>query len=190
MPVSRTVPAEHLWSRILTLLAFVLLAYAVKNYLAFLASKSDLCPYLCPSPMGGEVPFDLPLLGALFSAQLWVLESLQAIAATPLQDPYSLATALVFAPLLEETLYRGPMYLIRGMKSRVLWWSLGSILTAVFALSHGRSGLALLPLIALGGCSLLLIANTGRLWPSIVLHFLYNFVFGSVMVYQSIWAAD
>ena len=35
-------------------------------------------------------------------------------------------------------------------------------------------------------CSLWLIATTGRFWPSVALHFLHNFFFSSVLVYQSL----
>ncbi len=178
------------WLRILTALSLVLLSCALKNYLAVLAAGTPLCPYLCPSLMGVDRAFDLPPLAQVFSAQARVLEWLQYRSGLLLKDPHLLATALLFAPVMEEAIYRGPMYLARGMQSRSWWWSLGLLATVVFALSHGRGGLALLPLLVLGTCSLWLIATTRSFWPSLALHFLYNFFFTSVAVYQSLLLGD
>jgi membrane protease YdiL (CAAX protease family) len=71
----------------------------------------------------------------------------------------------VFAPVFEELIYRGPLFLTRRLKKSFLWWSMGVGLSVLFALSHGRNGLALMPLIILGICSLWLISTTHRFWP-------------------------
>lgn len=187
MPDSRI---TAVWLRVLVSLSLVLLACAARNYLTFFARGTPLCPYLCPSLLGAESAFDYPFVGALYSAQRWLLDGLQAMVTSWTGDPFRLATGLLFAPLLEEVVYRGPMYLSRRMSTRYLWWFAGLLSTAVFTLSHGRSGLALLPLAVLGVCSLWLIARTQRFWPSLALHFLFNFFATSLVVYQSLWASD
>ena len=178
------------WLRILAALSLAFLSCGLKNYLAVLVAATALCPYLCPSLMGIDPAFDLPLLAAWFSAQAGLLEWLQYGSGLLVRDPHQLATTLLFAPVLEEVIYRGPMYLARGLAQGVWWWSLGLLATVVFALSHGRGGLALLPLLVLGTCSLWLIATTRRFWPSLALHLLYNFFFTSVTLYQSLLLGD
>ena len=140
--------------------------------------------------MGADALLSHPYLEGLFSAQYWVQERLQALPEMRWNDPYKLATVLIIAPLLEEVIYRGPMFLSRNTAIRPLWWMIGILLSVLFAVSHDRKGLALLPLFVMGICSLWLIASTHRFWPSIGLHFLHNFFFASVVVYQSIWVAD
>ena len=143
-----------------------------------------------PSVFGVDLFFDYPILGQLFEAQTWILEKLQEVSNLVMIDNWYLATSLLFAPVLEELIYRGPLFLSKGLFPNYLWWLIGIGLTVVFALSHGRNGLALLPLFVLGICSLWLISSTQRFWPSIALHFLHNFFFSSVLVYQSLWFSD
>ena len=105
-------------------------------------------------------------------------------------DPWNLATGLVISPVYEELVFRGPMFLTRGLARNFWWWLIGISLAIVFALSHGRNGLALFPLFVLSICSLWLIATTHRFWPSVALHFLHNFFFTSAFVYQSSLVGD
>ena len=181
---------RSIWLRILACLALVILACGLKNYLIVMASGTALCPYLCSSVFGVDLFFDYPILGQLFEAQTWILEKLQEVSNLVMIDNWYLATSLLFAPVLEELIYRGPLFLSKGLLPNYLWWLIGIGLTVVFALSHGRNGLALLPLFILGICSLRLISSTRRFWPSIALHFLHNFFFSSVLVYQSLWFSD
>jgi len=94
------------------------------------------------------------------------------------------------APVLEEGLYRGPLYLFRKWSEHPLWWAAALVLTLLFALSHTRAGLALLPLLTLGMASVWLVARTRKFWPSIALHFCYNFFLLSVTVFQSLYWVD
>ena len=182
---------RDIWLRILALLAVVVLACGLKNYLTYLVRGTSLCAYLCPSVMRTELFFDFPALEQLFAAQRWAEEQLQRIPGLlGIDDRFRLAASLVFAPVVEEAIYRGPMYLARRTSRRFLWWTTGLLLAALFALGHGRSGLALLPLFVMGAGSLWLISRTQRFWPSLVLHFLHNFFFTSVLVYQSMWVSD
>jgi membrane protease YdiL (CAAX protease family) len=177
-------------TRILSALAIVFLACGLKNYLAYGISGTALCPYLCPSVMGEGLLWHLPFLSDFLLAQTWLKETLQGLLNGLFQDPHRLATTLVVAPIIEEAVYRGPFFLARKHAESLPWWALGLVLSMLFAMSHGRGGLSLFPLVVLGMGSLWLIATTGRFWPSIMLHFLYNFFFSSVSVYQSLWAGD
>ena len=170
--------------------AVVVLACGLKNYLSYLVSGTALCPYLCPSWLGWDALEEIPVLGNLFAAQAEVQASLQGLVDEVWSDDWNLTTYLLIAPLLEEAIYRGPLFLGRRWAHTPLWWIIGFLFSLVFALSHGRSGLALLPLFMLGMGSLWLIMATGRFWPSITLHLLHNFFFTSAILYQSLWVGD
>lgn len=179
-----------MWLRVLACLAVVILACGLKNYLAVIVSGTALCPYLCTSVFSTELFFSFPLLEQLFEAQRWAEEQSQGLADVVFLDPWNMATNLVIAPVYEELVFRGPMFLTKKKSHSSLWWLIGIALSFVFVLGHERNGLALLPLLALSICSLWLIATTYRFWPSVVLHFLHNFFFSSALVYQSLMIGD
>lgn len=170
--------------------AVVILTCGLKNYLSYLVSGTVLCPYLCPSWLGWDTLEELPILGSLFMAQAELQASFQGLIDGVWADSRKLTTHLLIAPLLEEAIYRGPLFLGKRWARTPLWWIIGFVFSLLFALSHGRSGLALLPLIVLGMGSLWLIMATGRFWPSIALHMLHNFFFTSAILYQSLWVGD
>ncbi len=182
--------AGSIWLRILACLAVVVIACGVKNYLSVLVSGTALCPYLCPSVFSTEILFSFPLLELMLDAQRWAQERAQAVAGLFFADRWNLATSLLFAPIAEELVFRGPMFLTRGLVHNTAWWLLGIGLAILFALSHGRIGLAVFPLFVFGICSLWLIAKTQRFWPCLALHFLHNFFFSSALVYQSLLGGD
>lgn len=177
-------------SRVLMGFSLILLICAVKNYLAFFISGTAWCPYLCPSAFEWAFLGEWPGLKQLFMLQQWLLSASQALAERYFFDRWDMLTRLLGAPVIEEILYRGPLYLSKRYCQRTAWWLAGALLAVLFALSHERSGVALLPILALGVYNLWLVAKTGRLWPAIVLHFLYNFFFSSLLFYQSLWASD
>ena len=179
-----------IWRRVLACLGIVVIACGLKNYLAVIVNDTPLCGYLCPSVFPTELFFFFPSLETLFEAQRWTQEKFQGLVDVLFVDQWNMATSLVFAPIYEELVFRGPMFLARGHIHSYLWWLIGTGLSVAFALSHGRNGLALLPLFVLGVCSLGLIATTNRFWPSIALHFLHNLFFSSVLIYQSQFASD
>lgn len=187
MPRPRTVSTLTL---VMITFSVVVLSCGLKNYLSYLVSGTSLCPYLCPSWLGWDGLEEIPVLGTLFAAQTEVQTLLQGLADRVWQDNWNLTTYLLIAPLLEDAIYRGPLYLGRRWAHKPLWWIIGLLLSLVFALSHGRSGLALLPLVVLGICGLWLIAATRRFWPTVMLHLLHNFFFTSAILYQSLWASD
>ena len=188
--VGADLSAVAVWRYVLVCLAAVFLACASKNYLSVWLHDTFLCEYLCPSLFGTQPLAATPLLGTLFQYQHSAGQALQT-----LFDPYGdyafqAFSLLVVAPVVEEAVYRGPLYLSRRARSGLLWWGLAALLTLVFALSHDRTGLALLPLIVLGLGAAWLIRVTGRFWPALALHFLHNFHELSVSVYQSfLWGA-
>jgi membrane protease YdiL (CAAX protease family) len=182
--------ASSIWLRILACLAVVVIACGFKNYLAVLVSGTAVCPYLCPSTFPSEAFFSFPLLESLFEAQRWAREKSQAFVGLLFSDQWNLMTSLLIAPIYEELVFRGPMFLTRGRMHNYWWWLIGTVLTILFALSHGRTGLALLPLLVFGICSLWLITITHRFWPTVALHFLHNFFFSSALIYQSFLIGD
>ncbi len=80
-------------------------------------------------------------------------------------------TAVVVAPLAEETFFRG--FLFAGISKR--WgYSWGVIVSgAVFAVAHFGSG-GLVPIFILGMLLAWLYKRTGSVWPCILAHFAYN----------------
>lgn len=184
------VSVRSTWLRVLACLASVIIVCGIKNYLAVIVSGTALCPYLCPSLFPSELFFSFPLLEQLVEAQRWAQGILRDLADSLIADPWNLSTALLIAPVYEEVVFRGPMYLTRRFSRSFLWWLAGIALSLVFALSHGRNGLALVPLFALGICGVWLIATTFRFWPAVALHFLHNFFFSSARVYQSFTFGD
>jgi len=171
-------------------LAVILLLCALKNYVAFMVRGTAWCQYLCPSVFERQLVGDFTGLEQLFILQGWLRSSSQELFNHIFMDRWSVFGALIAAPVIEEVIYRGPMYLARSHSRHPVWWLTGLAVTILFALSHGRTGVALLPLLALGAYNLWLVASTRCIWPAFLLHFLYNFIFFSLDIYQSIWASD
>ena len=91
------------------------------------------------------------------------------------QDPLALLllslTAVVLAPLFEETIFRGVLLPVLGQSLGRLGGVLVSAL--VFAVAHLSIG-ELAPLLVLGLGLGLLRLSTGRLLPCVVMHSLWN----------------
>jgi len=178
------------WMYVLVCFALAALVCAAKNFLSLSLQGTPVCGFLCPSAFGDR-GFPLPTsLDWLFSIQVGAEAQLQAVFDTWWNDNYLLVTGLIVAPVLEEGLYRGPLYVFRRWSEQPLWWAAGIFLALLFALSHSRAGLSLLPLVTLGLASAWLIARTRKFWPSIALHFFYNFFLLSVTVFQSLYWVD
>ncbi len=178
------------WMYVLVCFALAALVCAAKNFLSVSLQGTQICGFFCPS-IFGERGFPLPIsLDWLFDIQVGAEAQLQAVFDRLWNDNYLLITGLIVAPVLEEGLYRGPLYIFRSWSEQPLWWAAGLFLALLFALSHSRSVLSLLPLVTLGLASAWLIARTGKFWPSIALHFCYNFFLLSVTVFQSLYWVD
>lgn len=107
-------PNPGTFRQILIGLAIVLLVCAAKNYLAVLVSGTRWCPYLCPSAFEWQfLDTAPPVLEQLFKIQRWLLSSVQSLANPFFTDPWGLTSRLLAAPVIEEFLYRGPLYLTR-----------------------------------------------------------------------------
>ena len=91
------------------------------------------------------------------------------------KDPLALSllavTAVVLAPLFEETVFRGVLLPVLGRSFGRGWSVFGSAL--VFAVAHLSIG-ELLPLLVLGLGLALLRLSSGRLLPCVVMHALWN----------------
>jgi len=178
------------WMYVLVCFALAALVCGAKNFLIVAVQGTPVCGFLCPS-IFGDRGFPLPTsLDWLFGIQVGAEAQLQAVFDRLWNDNFLLLTGLFVAPVLEEALYRGPLYVFRKRSEHVFWWTAALALALLFALSHSRAGLALLPLATLGMASAWLIARTGKFWPSIALHFFYNFFLLSVTVFQALYWVD
>lgn len=178
------------WMYVLVCFALAALVCAAKNFLSVSIQGTPVCGFLCPS-IFGDRGFPLPTsLDWVFGIQVGAEARLQAAFDRLWNDNFLLLTGLVVAPVLEEVIYRGPLYLFRKWSENTLWWAAALALALLFALSHTRAGLSLLPLVALGMASGWLVARTKKFWPSLALHFMYNFFLLSVTVYQSLYWMD
>jgi membrane protease YdiL (CAAX protease family) len=175
---------------VLVCFAVAALACAAKNFLSFSLQGNPVCGYLCPSIFGERGFAVPPILDWLFVLQVGAEEQLQTFFNRLWNDRFLLLTGLVVAPVLEEGLYRGPLYVLRNWAGSAWWWGSAAILSGIFAISHSVAGLSLLPLFTLGLASAWLIYRSQRFWPSVALHFLYNFFLLSIAVFQSLYWVD
>jgi len=171
---------------ILLCLALVLLSCALKNYLVYFLSDTVFCEHLCPSVFGRDV-FSYPEpINQFYRLHQSIVDVFQRYFNVYLfNDRLHLISGLIVIPLIEEAIYRGPLYLTRKYAASPVWWLAVTVLVTLFTLSHDRSGLALLPIFVLGLSSCWLIKVTGKFWPSLILHFLNNFFFFSIILYQA-----
>lgn len=83
---------------------------------------------------------------------------------------YVLAT--LWAPLVEESIFRGALF--RQMRGR-LHWLLAAVLSGLcFGVMHGYSGVLLIPVITIGFCFAMIREWRGSLIPTATAHFLHN----------------
>jgi len=174
---------------ILLCLAGVLLSCALKNYLIYFLSGTEYCQYLCPSSFGREVFSQPEIINQFYRLQSAIISASQyVLSIQPVNDKHQFLSGVAAIPLIEEVIYRGPLYLTRKHSTSAMWWLASIILVVLFTLSHDRNGLALIPLFALGLSSCWLIMITRKFWPSLSLHVLYNFYFLSISFYQiTLW---
>jgi uncharacterized protein len=80
--------------------------------------------------------------------------------------------AVVLAPLVEETAFRGMLY--NGLRGVMGVWPSAVISGALFAAIHPTMPAAFLPILVLGFVLAVLRETTGSLYPSMICHGLYN----------------
>lgn len=152
------------------------------RYFVCAIHTTDLCGYFCPSLLSKDMVVIPAFLEKWFALQAWLLRIDQTLLGG---HGTLIFPNLILAPLVEESLYRGPLFLLKDRLSSSVWWFLAVFLGVIFILSHRSFGLTIFPLLVLGLLSSWLVFKTGRLWPSISLHFLYNFQVVSLPYYQS-----
>ena len=185
-----TIETCRLWVCILLCFSVTMLSCALKHYLVSAIHTSDSCSYLCPSFLSSDSIIFPFFFEKLFDLQSWLLHAGQNLLGINGSTKNLFFSSLVMAPLIEESMYRGPLFLMEKRIGRYLWWLLAVFLCVIFAFSHRSCGLSLLPLIVLGLTSSWLILKTERFWPSVVLHFLYNFQAIAYPFYQSFIFGD
>ena len=79
--------------------------------------------------------------------------------------------AVVIAPLVEETFFRG--FLFQGFRHKYGWIAGMLISSAIFAIAH-LDLVALIPTFILGCVLAYLYHRSNSIWPGIILHFLVN----------------
>lgn len=178
------------WKYIFLSFAVIILFCSVKNYLVYLVYNTPSCKILCPSVFAASVFVVPDFVQKVFDFQSWLLEVGQDAVGITGYVKRLVFSSLVVAPLIEESMYRGPLFLLREHLSVFVWWFFAVFLSALFALSHGFSGLSLLPMFLLGAGSSWLLMTTRKFWPCLVLHFLYNLHVLSNHLYQSLFWGD
>jgi uncharacterized protein len=77
----------------------------------------------------------------------------------------------VFAPLVEETFFRG--FLFQGFRERYGWQAGMLLSSAIFAIAH-LDLVALIPTFILGNVLAYVYHRANSIWPGVILHFLVN----------------
>lgn len=92
--------------------------------------------------------------------------------ASPWQIAALVALAVIWAPIVEETVFRGALF--RHLRSRTGVLAAAVISALAFGIMHGYELLMLLPVISLGFIFALMREWRGSLVPSVVAHSLHN----------------
>ena len=98
------------WKKILLCFSVVVLLCALKNYLIYFSFGTISCEFLCPSVFGRSSYTPPALLSSVFNFQVWLGQSAQQFFNLVVTDKSKLFSALVAAPLVEECMYRGPLF--------------------------------------------------------------------------------
>ncbi len=97
--------------------------------------------------------------------------------------PLAFLLAVVVAPIVEETFFRGALY--GGLRTRMGVWGAAAFSGALFASVHPTLPTGFLPILALGMVLAVLREKTGSLYPGMVCHGLNNAIMliAAVLVY-------
>jgi membrane protease YdiL (CAAX protease family) len=183
--MKKNIEVIKIWQYILVSFSLVVLSSALKHYLVCAIYTSAFCSYLCPSVLGRNVIAIPVFLDEIFTLQSWFVLSGENFIGITEGYKNLVFSSLVLAPLAEEVMYRGPLYLLKNRIGLHIWWFLALFMTILFVVSHRILGLPLFPIFILGIASSWLIMETKRFWPCIALHFLYNFQTVAFYFYQS-----
>jgi membrane protease YdiL (CAAX protease family) len=113
------------------------------------------------------------LSGSLFDTERGTNPVIQTLLSTRSvwMQVYLALAAMVMAPLVEETFYRGLLF--RALGERVPFWGAALLSGLLFALAHGQL-MAILPITVLGTAFAFLTRHTGSLLASATAHGVYN----------------
>lgn len=142
-----------------------------------------------PYPFGHEI--ELPqlvrtMLDTPVEVFIWVRNLIQNFVNKILQDPYNITSFVIVTAIIEEAFYRGPLVVLRKYFycSIRIWVLIAIFLNVWFLLNHHAAPIFLLCIAGLSVSSTWLAYKTGKIWPSIVLHMVYNLdqLFGGVTI--------
>ncbi|MFZ4575696.1 MAG: CPBP family intramembrane glutamic endopeptidase [Phycisphaerales bacterium] len=100
--------------------------------------------------------------------------------ASPFQLLLAFALMTIWAPVVEETFFRGILY--RHLRGRMGIVASTAISALWFGLMHGYSGILLLPVITIGAGFALIREWRGSLIPTVLAHALHNFAIGALAI--------
>lgn len=98
-------------------------------------------------------------------------EQFSGLLASLEQPALLLIVGILFAPLFEETIFRG--FLFGGLRHKWGWTKAALVSSAIFGVSH-LSIAAFIPTFALGFLFSYLYQKSNSIWPGIILHTLIN----------------
>ena len=181
----------YVWKLIFICFSMAMLSCAIKNYMIFLWHDSHLCVLLCPSFFGNTHTVNVPAFVEIFyGLQQWIGNTLYSFILKFIDDPSQIILVIFVAPIVEEILYRGPLFYLKSYLDNYSWWSLAIVFAVLFTYSHSLYGISLFPIFILGLCCSWLIKVSNVFWPTVILHILFNFYSQSFLLYQSLYWVD
>lgn len=199
-PVTDTKPLEDKYSPGLLILGMVFQFMIMSMVISFMVRRLSLTDWLglkwkrwpWALLIGPAVVFGMGMVMAVYDASGLYSWLQQALGAEPVQDSVRILqeskdplllglmalAAVVVAPLVEETVFRGYLYPAAkhfcGPVGATIFSSL------VFAAAHNNA-IALLPLFILAVALCRIYETTGSIWAPISVHFVFN---GATVVHQ------
>ena len=179
--------------------AVVLLGFGI-TMLGFLLYKYPRCDFqkhgnraFLFRQSGSGRGFTLPLLDETFT---WLANANKEFVFTPLYnftlkfwlDEFRLSILILVVPLVEEIEWRGFFWLTWRRHSDGKWWNIAFFASVIlFALYHQRGIAYTIGPFAVAIVNWVLLKRTGRLWPCIVNHSLFNAqVVLDIMAYEAL----
>lgn len=143
------------------------------------------CDFAWPSSFSGR-GFDLPDMLEWFIRittiwLVWARVNFQCLVNRFVPDIFNIASLIVAPAILEEIQYRGPLWLLKNYPAYT-WWPICLLINVCFLLAHNTAPIYLIYIFAFAMMAAWLVRQTGKLWPAIILHMLYNtfWIFGGV----------
>ncbi len=125
---------------------------------------------------------------SIFLALGWQVQAneiIQILKMLPAPNAF-IFTAVILAPFVEESLFRG--FLFAGFRQRYGWNRAALLSSSIFALAHVLPA-AFIPTFVLGYSFSYLYHKSNSLWPGIIMHFLVN-AFGVFVLFAFLHAGN